>query len=105
MALEQERKTLQTMLQIYCKHHHDSDSLCDACNDLLAYAEQRLSKCPFGEEKPSCRRCEIHCYAADMRQRIAAVMRFSGPRMALRDPVGTVRHLLRTTTRQSKVAP
>jgi len=48
----QERKTLAVMLGIYCRGHHGMDELCDACRDLLAYAEAQLEKCRYGEDKP-----------------------------------------------------
>jgi len=36
----------------------------------------------------------VHCYKPEMRERIRGVMRFAGPRMALRHPLLAVRHLL-----------
>ena len=29
---------------------------------LNAYADKRLDKCVFGEEKPACKQCPVHCY-------------------------------------------
>lgn len=60
---------------------------------MLAYAETRLAHCPFRDAKPTCRRCEIHCYCPEMRARIAVVMRFAGPRMLVRHPVLVLRHM------------
>ena len=95
MGLERERETLSKMIRLYCRHQHQADALCDECAKLLAYAEQRLDTCPFGEDKPTCQRCEIHCYTPKMRKRITEVMRFSGPRMAVRHPVAAIRHFLK----------
>ena len=67
--------------------------LCPQCQELLTYAHQRLDRCKFGNEKPSCTRCPVHCYKPAMRQQIRQVMRYSGPRMLLHNPVLAIRHL------------
>ena len=38
---------------------------CEECRRFLDYAERRLEKCPYGEAKPTCARCPIHCYKPD----------------------------------------
>ena len=68
-------------------------SLCPQCQALLDYAHQRLEHCKFGEDKPSCTRCPVHCYKPAMREQIRQVMRYSGPRMLLHDPIMAIRHL------------
>jgi hypothetical protein len=55
---------------------------------------RRLERCVFGDAKPACSNCVVHCYRADMRERVREVMRWSGPRMLLRHPVLAVRHLI-----------
>ncbi len=83
------------MIEIYCRGTHQSkDSLCLECQQLLQYAMQRVDRCPYGDNKPTCARCPIHCYAPAMRERIRQVMRYSGPRMLLRHPVLTFWHLV-----------
>lgn len=92
--LEQEKETLRAMIRIYCKQQHGGDPLCEECTQLWDYAEERLDKCPFGVEKPTCQNCTIHCYQAEMRERIREVMRFAGPRMIWRYPLMAIRHLI-----------
>ncbi len=83
------------MIGIYCRAHHSGTALpCPECQDLLQYATQRLSKCPFGEAKPACIHCPVHCYRATYRDRVRQVMRFAGPRMLLRHPILAIRHLM-----------
>lgn len=94
MSLSIERITLEKMIQLYCRKHHHHPALCPECSQLLAYAEARLEKCPFGADKPTCQNCTVHCYSPEMRQKIKEVMRFSGPRMILYHPLLAVRHLL-----------
>ena len=96
MPAEPEYKTLQAMISLFCRHRHKSDNPCTHCSELLEYAEQRLAKCPFGDNKPTCRVCHIHCYAPEKRKRIAEVMRFSGPRMILHHPIMALRYLVQT---------
>lgn len=67
--------------------------MCPDCAELLEYALSRLSRCPFGVKKTSCRKCPVHCYRPDMKVRIRAVMRYSGPRMMFYHPVAALRHL------------
>ena len=73
----------------------DPRPLCPECAALLDYTLRRLDSCRFGNDKPSCRKCPVHCYRADMRERIHTVMRWAGPRMIFRHPIAATRHLLR----------
>lgn len=83
------------MFQIYCENAHEAHlDDCSQCRELLAYAEHRLERCPFGEEKSTCASCTVHCYKPDMRERIKEVMRYGGPRMTLRHPILAIYHLL-----------
>ncbi len=91
--IEREKQTVTQMIHIYCRHKEGNRELCPACTELLEYALLRLSKCPFGEAKTSCRKCPVHCYKPDMRMKIRAVMRYSGPRMMLYNPVAAIRHI------------
>ncbi len=93
--IEQEKKTAERMIRLYCRGREGGDRLCPECAALLEYARQRLSRCPFGERKPTCRRCPVHCYKPDMRERMRRVMRYAGPRMLLHDPVAALVHLWR----------
>lgn len=95
--LERERATIEAMVRLYCEGRHGgSDVLCDPCGELLAYAERRLDKCPFQEEKPPCADCPIHCYQPEMRAQVRQVMRYAGPRMIFRHPLFALRHWLQS---------
>ena len=88
-------KTIDAMIGMYCRHHHHGElPLCSDCAHLRDYAARRLQRCVFGDDKPNCADCVVHCYRAEMRERIRAVMRWAGPRMALRHPILTLAHLL-----------
>ena len=99
--IEHEQRTVRRMIEIYCQHKHGNrdregtDTLCGECQELLDYAMLRLSHCKYGEDKPACVNCPIHCYKPDKRREIAQVMRHSGPWMLFYSPIMTVRHLCR----------
>lgn len=92
--IEQEQSTVALMIRIYCRNMEHNEELCADCRALLEYARMRLSKCPFGEKKTSCRKCAVHCYRPDMKDRIKVVMRYSGPRMILHHPIAAIRHVI-----------
>jgi hypothetical protein len=96
--LAKEKKTISVMVRIYCSGHHrpGGKGICDDCRDLVDYAFGRLDKCKFGGEKPVCSKCSVHCYKPEMREKIRNVMRYSGPRMALRHPLMAIGHMLRS---------
>ena len=98
-----EKRMVGDMIALYCRktHHTKKGELCAACLELTDYAWQRSDKCPFMEEKTFCSNCRVHCYKPDMREKIRAVMRFSGPRMIFHHPVAAIRHLI-STKREKK---
>ena len=96
MSREREEKTIRAMIAIYCEDCHQTrGELCPDCIALFEYAQARLNKCPWGEDKPVCAKCTIHCYRPAMREEIRKVMRHAGPKMLLRHPVLALDHLLR----------
>ena len=91
-----ELKTIQVMVRMYCRGHHrgKGEPLCATCGELMEYATRRLERCVFGDAKPTCANCVVHCYSADKREQIRVVMRWAGPRMLLRHPLLGIAHLL-----------
>ena len=83
-----ELKTIEAMVRLYCRGHgHPGRApLCADCAELLEYATRRLERCVFGDAKPTCANCTVHCYSAEKREQIRVVMQWAGPRMALRHP-------------------
>jgi hypothetical protein len=100
MKLSTEKRTIKAMVGIYCKKHHGFKSLCSECNELLDYAYKRIEHCKFGDKKPACNSCPVHCYAPLKREKIREVMRFSGKFMPLRHPYLSIIHLLKAKRRQ-----
>jgi len=95
-ALRREKKTIAAMVALSCEDHHGGTPYCDDCRGLLDYALARLDGCRFGEAKPVCAQCTVHCYRPAMRERVREVMRYAGPRMTLRHPVLAAAHLARS---------
>jgi hypothetical protein len=98
--LRRDLRTLALFIRIYCEAHHEARNpvvlkgfdlrqiagkkldLCPECTKLLHHALVKRSHCPY-DPKPACKHCPTHCYAKDYRQKIRAVMRFSGRRLLL----------------------
>jgi len=85
--IEREKQTVRTMIELYAKHHPDFDA------GLADYACRRLDHCRYGERKPACKHCPVHCYAPRQRDEIRKVMRWAGPRMIIYSPFAALRHL------------
>jgi len=82
------------MIAIYCRDHHHAHAPCEQCAGLEAYALERIDKCVYGAEKPTCVNCPIHCYKRDRREAVREVMRYAGPRMLRRHPILALMHLI-----------
>jgi hypothetical protein len=93
--LGRERRTMSAMVRIYCRdHHHEAGNLCRECRQFLDYSNLRLERCRFGEQKPTCAKCPVHCYQRDRREQARVIMRYAGPRMLWEHPVLSLRHWL-----------
>lgn len=94
---EREKKMVSQMIALYCRKNHGTKGmLCPECAALNLYARQRSDKCLFMEIKTFCSNCKVHCYKPEMREKIRAVMRFSGPRMIFHHPVAAICHVIET---------
>ena len=92
--IAREKLTIQKMIALYqnrCPEASTEEGHYDA---LFAYAQKRLDKCIFGEEKPACKQCPVHCYQPAKREEMKQIMRWAGQRMLWRHPMLTVRHLI-----------
>lgn len=106
--IRREKATVALMISLYCRRRHSDrertgrdeaaagsePGLCPECAELHRYALERLARCRFGEDKTTCRACPVHCYAPKQRDKIRKIMAYAGPKMLLRHPILTVRHLL-----------
>lgn len=106
-----EANTVQKMIAIYCHEMHGTkgNDLCAECLKLFDYSEKRIDKCFYGDDKPVCSKCQVHCYKPEMRDRIKEVMRYSGPKMMFKSPLLSIRYMYRkifksnvSTARKSK---
>lgn len=108
MAVEDEIRLVDSMIDLYTAAHQHNSSKVDAeglavaevidAESLKAYARKRIEHCRFRNEqrKPFCNVCPVHCYKPEMREQIRLVMRYSGPRMLFRHPIISMRHLVGT---------
>lgn len=104
MDKEKELRVVTLMIKRNCKGNHGTKKggLCPECAELLKYVELRRSKCLFGDKKPFCSNCKIHCYKPEMREKIRNVMRYSGPRIVLDHPILAIRHLVESKREKKK---
>lgn len=95
--IKSEKRIVALMIALYCRKKHASNTLCDSCKALTEFTAERLDKCVYGEQKPACIDCKIHCYRTneEMRTAIKTVMRYSGPRMLLYHPKDSFYHFIR----------
>lgn len=99
-----EKKTIGKMVHLYCNAKHGtSHALCTPCAELNKYAQRKLSKCIYGEDKPTCQNCPIHCYSGEMRERIKEIMKYSGPRMLLYSPLLALSHMWKSMKTAPKI--
>jgi Nitrous oxide-stimulated promoter len=93
--LRREFLTLERMVHLYCGAHHAAGGgeACPQCRRFLDYAAERLAKCPYGEDKPTCANCPVHCYRRSQRELAREIMGYAGPRMPWRHPWLALRHL------------
>ena len=92
--IAREKKTIEKMIALYEKQCPQAAAESGHYDELFTYAEKRLDKCVFGEEKPACKQCPVHCYQPAKREEMKQIMRWAGPRMLWRHPILTVRHLI-----------
>lgn len=98
-----EKTTISQMIAMHCAGTHDpsdrtehaycGEFACPSCLELDSYAVLRTERCRKMAVKTSCEKCENHCYAPEMREKIRAAMRYSGPRMMLKHPIAAIRHI------------
>ena len=109
--IDRDTRILAQFIEVYCEKKHpgldkapwepsdgyiisiekSSPLLCPDCADLLDYSATRRRLCPL-DPKPTCKNCEIHCYALEDRAKIREVMRFSGMQMIKRGRIDMVFH-------------
>ncbi|HHB1427569.1 TPA: nitrous oxide-stimulated promoter family protein [Serratia odorifera] len=89
---QRELKTVTHMIQRYQQANAPQEE--ERYRLLAEYTKNRLERCYFQEQKPSCQKCPIHCYQPVYRQEIKRVMRWAGPRMVFYAPLTTLLHLL-----------
>lgn len=103
-------KILALFTSVYCRDHHRAGRAplaglpaslaplqrfhcCDSCLLFLRYAIERRLRCPL-EDKPSCRRCPVHCYRRDYREQVRQIMRYSGKALIRKGRLDLLWHYL-----------
>ena len=102
---ETEKRVVGLMIALYCHGNHGRKmgQLCPDCAALADYATARADHCPHMANKTFCSNCRTHCYKPEMREKIRAVMRYSGPRMIFHHPVMAVRHVVESKKEKARL--
>jgi len=99
-------RLLGTFVEVYCSGTHGmalrSDfslpeelgqrRLCNDCSEFMSYAIARRQNCPLESEKPTCKNCRIHCYAAPQRAQVREIMSYAGRRLVMRGRIDYLWH-------------
>ncbi|MFC1671313.1 nitrous oxide-stimulated promoter family protein [Spirochaetota bacterium] len=100
---------LAEFIKIYCDNNHKNDKkvpviskgktgmyindreleLCSSCKELLLYSASMRIICPY-DPKPSCKKCETHCYKPQYRDKIRKVMKYSGMHAIKKGKLGLI---------------
>ena len=91
--IEREKQIVRRMIELYCRHKLHTKEMPEEYQRLTDFSARRLDHCRWGENKPACKNCPIHCYPRKEREQIRQIMRWTGPRMLLFAPLEVVRHI------------
>lgn len=95
--LATEYKTIVQMTKIYCHHFHQHNiNECQTCQEFIKYAQLKLDRCVYGQDKPACKACPIHCYKPQQKKLAQQIMRYAGPKMLFKHPLLAIKHLLKS---------
>ncbi len=98
---EKEKQIINLMISLYCKKNCNQDDLCTDCLELLNYANKRIDNC--SKNKTFCSVCPSPCYQKEKRDKIKAVMKFSGPKMIFYHPIIAIKHIINTIKYKAKI--
>lgn len=93
-------KTIQVMVNLFCRDHHHGLTPCEQCLELLEYTVERVKQCPLQEQRTTCGKCHVHCFKPSMQKKIREVMRYAGPRMLKAHPVLAAKHILKVLVKK-----
>ena len=63
--IEQEKRIVRKMIELYCRHHLHQDAMPDEYLHLADFACRRLDHCTYGEQKTACKDCPTNwCYCS-----------------------------------------
>ena len=76
--ISREKLTIKKMIDLYQAKCPQASAEPEHYEALFVYAQKRLDKCVFGEEKPACKQCPVHCYQPAKREEMKQIMPLPG---------------------------
>ena len=72
--ISREKLTIKKMIDLYQAKCPQASAEPEHYEALFVYAQKRLDKCVFGEEKPACKQCPVHCYQPAKREEMKQII-------------------------------
>lgn len=91
--IEFSKIVVEEMIRLYVRKKLHLKEFPPEYEALRMYCLERLDSCRFGDEKPKCSDCKVHCYKPAMREKVKEVMRWAGSRMLFYHPIDTIKYL------------
>lgn len=101
---EREKKMISQMIALYChRNHHTRGAPLSRVRGAERLRPRPLRALPVHGDEDLLRQLPRARYKPDMREKIRAVMRFSGPRMIFYHPVAAIRHVVETKREKKRL--
>ena len=72
--IDSQKRIVRNMISLYSRHKTGTYKLNGSYKELAEYCERRLDHCYWGNKKPSCKNCSIHCYNKAKREEIKKII-------------------------------
>ncbi len=94
------------MIQQYCRRLHRGAVICEECQSLVNYIEQKIALCRSGKQKSACLQCTNTCLSDAQRLKLKHVMTWSVDRVGWKEPTMMIKyHWLSACRRRNAKRP
>ena len=92
--IPKEKENIRKTFGVYCRTNHNTegDKLCSKCTALLSTVFTKISRCPYGINKPICDKCETPCFGEKATNEFITIMNSNQRKMLFSHPMMTIKH-------------